>query len=91
MADKDADNLRQLLEKRLSEAETEAIRNGGLIPDSTLSELTRLAQLIDLREKLKPPAWRQRWSIAVVFGDLTFIGQHSFIRARARNWDRPAG
>ena len=67
MADKDADNLRQLLEKRLSEAETEAIRNGGLIPDSTLSELTRLAQLIDLREKLKPPAWRQRWSIAVVF------------------------
>jgi hypothetical protein len=61
------DNLRQLLAKHLSEVEAEAARNGGVISESALRDAGRLAQLIELQDKLKDLPRRRRWPVAVVF------------------------
>jgi hypothetical protein len=67
MTSENPDNLGQLLAKQLSDAEAEAMRNGGAIPESALSDVARLAQFVEIRDKLKSPPRRQRWPVAVVF------------------------
>lgn len=67
MTSENPDNLQQLLAKQLAEAEAEAVRNGGVIPESALSDVARLAELIEIRDKLKIPPRRQRWPVAVMF------------------------
>ena len=67
MTTESPDNLRQLLAKQLCEAEAEAVRNGGVISESALRDATRLAQLVELQDKLKSPPRRPRLPIAVVF------------------------
>jgi hypothetical protein len=67
MTTESPDSLRQLLAKQLSEAEAEAVRNEGVVSESALRDAIRLAQLVEIQDKLKGPVRRQRWPIAVVF------------------------
>jgi hypothetical protein len=67
------DNLRQLLAKKLTEAEAEALRNEGVILESTLNDVARLARLVQIHDKLKNPPTLQRWPVAVVFALTLFL------------------
>jgi len=68
MAGKSAGDLRPLLTKRLAAAEIEAVQNDGKVSEATLSEISRLVQIIDIREKSEPATARQRWPVALAFG-----------------------
>jgi hypothetical protein len=61
------DNLRRLLSERLAAAESEAARSQGVISESSLGDLVRLAQLIELQDNLTSPPRRRRWPIAALF------------------------
>jgi hypothetical protein len=62
-----SDALRLLLEKRLSDAEAEALRNDGTIPPSTLREVDRLARLVEIRRQSASLPKRRRWPVAAIF------------------------
>lgn len=73
--------LRALLRQRLAEHSYNASQNEGVLTREAIDELERLARLVELAERMDPPAHQKRWALpAVLLATLFLVSALLFFR-----------
>lgn len=63
-----SEQLRNLLQEQAKKLSEEAVQSEGEVPEDQVEKLERLAQIVEICEKTKPPKARRRWPVGVILG-----------------------
>jgi hypothetical protein len=63
-----SEQLRDLLQEQAKKLSDEAVESDGQVSDDQVEKLERLAQIVEICEKTKPPKARRRWPVGVILG-----------------------
>jgi len=63
-----SDQLRNLLQEQAKKLSEEAAQSDGQISDDQIEAVERLARVVEVCEKTKPPKTRRRWPVGIILG-----------------------
>ena len=62
------DQLQNLLRKQAETLSKAAVQSHGRLSEEQVEALERLARVVEIRDKIKPPKTRKRWPVALILG-----------------------